>query len=641
MALVLKTHRPRGSVNGAPTVKPQRTIGELLDRALEHQRAGRRPEAEAAYRKVLARKPRHDRALFMLSGLLFEAGRFEEASRYLESLVEIVPHPAYLTNLGEAYRRQGELDAAADACQRALAADLELPEARHNLGLTLVDAGAPARALPELERALALRPDSAPFHVSLAWALLGLGRVGESLAHCRRALTLAPALASAHHHLGDALVEEGDRAGAIASYRRAVELDPTDHDAHSNLILVALTDPSYDAARLGDEARAWARLHAEPLRVHQRPHPTDGDRGRPLRVGYVSPDFRAHPVRHFLRPLLRHHDRSAFDIFLYPSVERPDATTDAYRAWAGDHFRDIRRLDDVSAAELVRRDRIDILVDLAVHGAGHRLRLFACKPAPIQMTWLGYAGTTGLPEIDYRITDPFIDPPGTDLGVYTEASLSLPESFWCYGPVDAEQAVSPLPAPRAGFVTFGGLGSPRKTHPDVLSLWARALAAVPRSRLLLVAAEHAREAIRGLFAAAGVEAERLEFTGRIAHGDYLALYDRIDVGLDTFPFAGGTTTLDAAWMGVPVVTLSGATALHRGGVSIAMNLGLPELVARTPDEFVAAAARLAGDLDRLGRLRANLRARLEGSPLGDAPRFARHLEAVFRAAWNRRNSRTG
>jgi predicted O-linked N-acetylglucosamine transferase (SPINDLY family) len=612
-----------------------------LDRALEHQRAGRRREAEAAYRKVLARKPRHDRALFMLSGLLFEAGRFEETSQYLESLVEIAPHPAYLTNLAEAYRRQGALDAAAAACERALAADPDLPEAHHNLGLTLMNGGDPARAVPELERALELRPDGAPFLVSLAWALLARGRVGESIAHSRRAIALAPTFAPAHHRLANALVEQGDRAGAIASYRRAVELDPTDHDAHSNLILVALTDPSYDAAKLGDEARAWARLHAEPLRAFRRPHPLDADLERPLRVGYVSPDFRAHPVRHFLRPLLRNHDRSAFEIYLYSSVERPDAATAEYRAWAGDRFREIGRLDDVSAAELVRRDRIDILVDLAVHGAGHRLRLFACKPAPVQITWLGYAGTTGVDAVDYRITDPYIDPPGTDLGVYTEASLSLPETFWCYDPLEADLAVGPLPALATGSVTFGCLGSPRKVHPGALALWARVLAAVPRSRLLLIAEPHARDAIRGAFGAAGVEPDRIDFTGRIAHRDYLALYNRVDVGLDTFPFAGGTTTLDAAWMGVPVVTLSGDTALHRGGVAIAMNLGLPELVARSPDEYVAAAARLAGDPDRLGGLRSHLRAHLATSPLGDAPRFARHLEAAFRTAWRHRSSPTG
>jgi predicted O-linked N-acetylglucosamine transferase (SPINDLY family) len=621
-------------------VKPQRTIGDLLERALGHQRAGRPKEAEAAYRKVLARKPRHDRALFMLSGLLFEAGRFEETSRYLEDLVAITPHPAYLTNLAEAYRRQGELGAAADACARALAADPDLPEARHNLGLTLMNAGAPAKALPELERAVELRPDSAHFHVSLAWVLLGLRRVGESLAHCRRAIALSPNLAAAHHHLANALTEEGDRAGAIASYRRAVELDPADHDAHSNLILVALTDPDYDAARLGALARAWARQHADPLREHQRPHANDADLDRPLRIGYVSPDLRAHPLRHFLRPLLRNHDRTAFEVYLYASVEHEDAVTEEYRAWAGDKFREIRRMDDGAAAELVRRDRIDILVDLAVHGAGHRLRLFACKPAPLQMTWLGYAGTTGLDAIDYRITDPFIDPPGTDLSVYSEASWHLPESFWCYDALGTDLGVGPLPALAAGFITFGCLGSARKVHPGVVSLWARVLAAVPRSRLLLVGEEHAREALLRAFAAAGVEADRLEITGRLPHREYLARYNRIDVGLDTFPFAGGTTSLDAAWMGVPVVTLSGGTALHRAGVSIAMNLGLPELVAHSPDELVARAADLARDPERLGRLRAQLRGRLEASPLGDAPRFARHLEAAFRTAWRRLHTPT-
>ena len=238
-------------------------------------------------------------------------------------------------------------------------------------------------------------------------------------------------------------------------------------------------------------------------------------------------------------PLLRHHDRSLFDFYLYASVARPDAVTDEYRAWAGDNFRDIRRMDDVSAAELVRRDRIDILVDLAVHGAGHRLRLFACKPAPIQMTWLGYAGTTGLDSIDYRLTDPFLDPPGTDLGVYTESSLHLPESFWCYDALEADLPVRPLPALAAGFITFGCLGSPRKVHPGVVSLWARVLGAVPGSRLLLVAEEHARESMRRAFASAGIEADRIEFTGRVRRREYLEHYHRIDVGLDTFPFAGG------------------------------------------------------------------------------------------------------
>jgi protein O-GlcNAc transferase len=619
-------------------MKPQRTTADLLERATAHHHAGRPKEAEGFYRKVLARKPQHDRALFMLSGLLFEAGRFAEASVFLERLVAITPHPTYLTNLGEAYRRQGELDAAAAACRRALAEDPDLPEAHHNLGLTLMNAGALDEARPHLERALELRPDSPQFHVSLAWMLLKLHCVAESASHCRRAIALAPNLAAAHHHLANALTEEGDRRGAIASYRHAFELDPADHDAHSNLILVALTDPAYDAAGLGAEARAWAKLHAEPLREHRRPQVVEnGDPARRLRIGYVSPDFRGHhPSRHFLMPLLRHHDRSLFDVYLYGSVERPDAVTDEYRAWAGDHFRDIRRMDDVSAAELVRRDRIDILVDLAVHGAGHRLRLFACKPAPIQVTWLGYAGTTGLDAIDYRLTDRYLDPPGTDLGVYTETSLHLPETFWCYEALESDLPVGPLPALAAGFVTFGCLASPRKVHPGVVSLWARVLNAVPGSRLLLVAEEQAREPMRRAFGSAGIAADRIEFTGRVRRREYLERYHRIDIGLDTFPFAGGTTSIDASWMGVPVITLSGGTALHRAGVSIAMNLALPELIAGSPDEYVSAASGLAHDLERLSGLRSQLRSRLEASPLGDAAGFARHIEAAYRTVWARR-----
>jgi predicted O-linked N-acetylglucosamine transferase (SPINDLY family) len=498
-----------------------------------------------------------------------------------------------------------------------------------------MNAGAPADALPHLERAAALRPENARFQVSLAWALLQLQRVDASIAACRRAVELEPEHAPAHHHLGNALTELGDRGGAIASYRRAVELDPSDFRAHSNLILVALTDPGWDAARLGAEARAWAKLHAEPLRVHQRPHPNDRDPDRRLRVGYVSPDFRGHAVGQFVMPLLRHHDPAAVEVYLYASVERPDFATEEYREMAGDRFRDIRRVDDVDAAELVRRDRIDVLVDLAVHGAGHRLRLFACKPAPVQMTWVGYAGTTGLDAVDHRITDHHFDPPGTDLGVYSEASLHLPEAYWCYDALEDTLQVGPLPALAAGGVTFGCLGSPRKLHAGVLSLWGRVLAAVPGARLYVYLEEHGREAALRTLAAAGVPAERVEFGGRVSRREYLERYHRIDVVLDTFPFGGGTTSLDAAWMGVPVVTWNGGPTLQRAGTTIAMNLGLPELVATSEDDFVAKAVALTSDLSRLARLRAELRPRLVASPFGDAARFARHIEAAYRTGWRR------
>jgi predicted O-linked N-acetylglucosamine transferase (SPINDLY family) len=332
-------------------------------------------------------------------------------------------------------------------------------------------------------------------------------------------------------------------------------------------------------------------------------------------------------------PLFLHHDPDAVEVFLYSSVERPDCSTAEYRELAGDRFRDIRLMDDLAVAELVRRDRIDVLVDLAVHGAGHRLCVFACKPAPVQMTWVGYNGTTGLDTVDYRVTDPYFDPPGTDLGVYSEAPLSLPESYWCYDALEQNLPVGPLPALSAGHVTFGCLNSYRKVHAGALSLWARVLREMPGSRLALLVADHPR--VRREIEAAGIDPSRIDFGGRVSRREYLERHHRVDLALDTFPFCGGTTSLDAVYMGVPVVTLTGGTTLQRAGSTIAHNLGLPELVTTTEDDFVRRAVELAGDLARLSTLRAGLRARLEASPFGNYPRFARNLEAAYRTAWKR------
>ncbi|HEX7509017.1 MAG TPA: tetratricopeptide repeat protein [Polyangia bacterium] len=617
-------------------MKEPHSLSRLWKRARTARATGQAKQAESLYRQLLTRSPQHAEALFELSVLFFELGRLQESSNYLERLLVIRPEdPVLLTNLGETYRRLGELGRAAGVFERILALDPAFPEAHQNLGITLVNGGRPAEALPHLERAVALCPESAPFHVSLAWVLLQLGRAEESLAHCQRAVGLDPNHAPAHHHLGNALVELGDRGGAILSYRRAFKLDPADHNAHSNLILVALTDPGYDARALLAEGRRWARLHAEQLRPYQRPHTNDKSSDRPLKVGYVSPDFRAHPIRQFLTPLFAHHDRSSFEIYLYSSVDRPDLETKQYQNGAGTRFRDIRYLDDVAASELVRKDGIDILVDLALHSAGGRLGLFACKPAPVQITWLGYAGTTGLDAIDYRITDPYVDPPETDLGVYSEACLHLPETSWCYASLEPDLQVGPLPALAAGVVTFGCQNSYRKVQPGVLSLWARVLREIPGARLLLYAEEPNQKDTLHRLAAHGVEPERVEFGRRVSRRAYLERYRRIDIGLDTFPFTGATTSLDALWMGVPVVTLTGGTSLHRAGTCLAMNLGLPELVASSEHEFVAKAVALASDVAHIAQLRAELRPRLEASPLGDAPRFARHLEAAFRTVWRR------
>ena len=614
-------------------MKARKAPAATPEQALALHRKGRTKDAEALCRRLISRNAQHHKAICALAIVLFESGRSEESIRHLQRAISIEPDPSYLANLGEIYRRLGQLDLAAESFGRILEIDPNFPEARLNLAVTLADAGVYEPALQLLEEATRFGPDGPRLRVAFASLLLRMKRPEQALVHARRAVELAPNVASAHRQLGDSLDACGQKSEAIASYRRALELNPSDYSAHSDLIIAMLSIPEYDDRARFAEARAWAERHAAPLRKQIRPSTNEKDPERRLRIGYVSPDFRAHPIQQFLVPLLEQHDKSAFEIFLYSSVERPDPETEWYRTFAGDHFRDIRRIDDVQAAELVRSDRIDILVDLALHSVGSRLRLFACRPAPVQISWLGYVGTTGLDTMDYRITDPFVDPPGSDLGIYSESCLYLPETQWCYASLSSELRVGALPALNAGFVTFGSQNTYRKLHDGVLALWARVLREVPDARMFVHAEGQAQEIVRRAFEREGVQRDRLEFGGRTSRYDYLERYGRIDIGLDTFPFNGATTTLDAAWMGVPVVTLRGPPSLQRAGTCIAMNLGLPELVADSEDAFVRAAVRLARDLEHLRELRAGLRARLEASPLGDTSRFAHNLEAAYRSVW--------
>jgi predicted O-linked N-acetylglucosamine transferase (SPINDLY family) len=291
-------------------------------------------------------------------------------------------------------------------------------------------------------------------------------------------------------------------------------------------------------------------------------------------------------------------------------------------------------LNDEEMAQLIRNDEIDILVDLTLHMAHSRLLVFARKPAPVQAAFAGYPGTTGMRTIDYRLSDRYLDPPGSGMGAYTEKTLYLPDSFFCYDPLTDEPAVSDLPAKDNNSITFGSLNNFCKVNSGVLLLWARVLAAVDRSRLVMLAEQGShRQTVLGLLAQEGVEPDRVEFVTSRPRQEYLKIYHRIDIGLDTLPYNGHATSWDAFWMGVPVATLVGSTAVGRGGLSMLQNLGLPELVAWTPDEYVRVVVDLAGDLQRLAQLRAELRGRMQQSPLMDAPRFARGVETALRSMW--------
>ncbi|MEI8196098.1 MAG: hypothetical protein WCI73_09335, partial [Phycisphaerae bacterium] len=422
---------------------------------------------------------------------------------------------------------------------------------------------------------------------------------------------------------------------ALASLRSAVALAPQATQFYSSLLYLLIFHPGFNAEQLLREHVAWAQACAAPLASQMRPHPHDRTPGRRLRIGYVSPDFSAHVLSFIMLPLLRHHNHQEFEIICYASVSRPDAMTQRVRACA-DLWRDISGVTDAQVAELIRQDQIDILVDLSLHMRHNRLLVFARKPAPVQVTYCGYPGTTGLAAIDYRLTDPYLDPESADLTVYTEQSVRLPHTFWCYAPENAEPAVNPLPALAAGYITFGSLNNFSKIHPELLRLWARVLRAVPNSHLLLLSGEGKhRQRTRDLLAAEGVEnvVERIEFVERQSQPEYLRTYHRIDIALDPLPYNGHTTSLDALWMGVPIVTQVGPTVVGRAGMSQLMNLGLPELVAQTPDQYVEIAATLAQDMGRVAALRSSLRQRMQRSPLMDAPAFARDVETAYRSMW--------
>jgi len=571
-----------------------------------------------------------------LANVLLHQGHVDEAVACYRRLLEQRPDlPEVHNNLGTALRAQGQFEASVASYRRAVELNPRYAEAHNNLGTVLQTQGKLAEAVACYRQALALQPNHTPAYSNLGNALQMQGHLDEAVANYRQALALDPNTADAHHNLANALKDQGQIAEALAACRRALELRPSHSPSFNNLVYTSHFLPDGGGAALAEELRRWNELHAAPLADSIPPHTNDRSAERRLRVGYVSPDFRVHPVGRFLLPLLEAHDHERFEIYAYASVFAPDALTERCRD-AVDVWRDVAGLSDAQLASAIRADQIDVLVDLTMHMAGSRLLSFARKPAPVQVTYLAYVSTTGMAAMDYRLTDRYLDPPGEEPRHYAEQSIRLPETYWCYRPGVETPGVNALPALDAGWVTFGSLNNFCKLSPAALDTWIRLLQAVPRSRLLLHAHRGShRDRLRELLAERGVLPERVSFMGALPAEEYFRLYHRVDVALDPFPYSGGTTTCDALWMGVPVVSLAGPTAVGRGGVSILSNVGLQELVANDLEHYVALATELAGAPSRLVQLRTTLRRRMQQSPLMDAPRFARHVEAAYRETWRR------
>jgi predicted O-linked N-acetylglucosamine transferase (SPINDLY family) len=532
-----------------------------------------------------------------------------------------------------ALHKAGRLAEAEAALRQVLNRHPDHPAAVHLLGIVAGRLGRTAESVQLLRRAVQLQPHSALAHHNLAFALRISGAADEAITEFNHAIQIRPDFAEAHSNLGNALIDIGQFDQAIASHRQAVRLSPDDAKEHSNLVLILHYHPGYDARMIHEELRRWNQQHAEPLKKLIQPHTNTRDPDRRLRIGYVSPDFRECVIGPSLLPLLRQHDHRQMEIFCYANVLRPDARTDELRRHT-DVWRNIVGLSDSQAADQIRRDGIDILVDLALHTAKNRLLVFAHKPAPVQVTYLGYCGSTGMDAMDYRLSDPYLDPSDSDLSFYSERTIRLPETYWCYGVTGPTPDPSPPPAAAAGYVTFGCLYNPVKVSPPALDLWVEILRQLPQSRLIIHSPPGTRlDAMRERFVGKGISPDRLQFPNWQPWPEYVRTYGRIDIALDPFPWGGGITTCDALWMGVPVVSLVGRTAVGRGGASILTNIGVPDLIARTPEQYVQIATDLAGDLPRLAELRRTLRARMQASPLMDAPRFARNVEAAYRQMW--------
>jgi predicted O-linked N-acetylglucosamine transferase (SPINDLY family) len=606
---------------------------------MAHHRAREFGPAERMYRRVLDRDPGRTAAWHLLGALLLEMGRDREAAAFLKRAIARFPHEvALLANLGEAQRRVWDLEGAEATLRLALSLKPSLAEAHHTLGLTLSAQSRLPAAIASFQRALLLKPGQLASYVGLSRALYHSGLLDEARDACERAIGIDPAHGEAHSALATVLRAEGRIPDALDAYRSALRCRPDDHATRSDFVYDLAFDPAQDSASILHEARQW-RDHCTPAKALPRQrHANAPEPDRRLRIGYASPDFRHHVMSLLMIPVFEHHDRDAFELFAYSWARTPDAVTDRIRP-SFDQFREVRALGPSDLAEAIARDGIDILVDVTMHMADNRMAVFAAKPAPVQVAWLAYPGTTGLDAMDYRITDVHLDPPdGDGSSSYSEQTIRLPESFWCYDPraLGPVPDVAPLPALVRGAVTFGCLNNFCKTNSAVFDLWARVLRAVPGSELLVLAQPgESRDRVRAAFAKAEVDPGRLRFVGFQPRWAYLSEYHAIDIGLDTFPYGGHTTSLDAFWMGVPVVTLVGSTVVGRAGLCFANNLALPDLVATTPDEYVAAAVALARDLPRLAALRAELRGRMEGSPLMDGARFARHLESAYRAMWRR------
>jgi protein O-GlcNAc transferase len=606
--------------------------GAMSNLATVFDARGDGTQAVELLRAALMLEPANATFAVNLGAVLCRLRRFSEAEPVLRLALVNEPRNAKVAyNLGNALHGLGKLPEAVEQYRKAIELRPDSAKAMNNLGTVYKELGDFKAAAKAYDSAIRLRPDSIPAINNAGALLRTMGRLEAAEAILRRGLAVNADHPALYANLGNVLKDSGRLEDAIACFRKTLELDPSAAGTHGNLAY-SLSFSSTEPGPILEECIRWNDRHAAAIRPKVLNFPNDRSVNRRLRVGYVSPDFRDHCQSLFTIPLLSHHDHARFEIYCYCSVKRPDGHTQRIETYA-DVWRDVRNLDDAELAEMIRMDGIDILVDLTMYMADGRPLLFARKPAPVQIAWLAYPGTTGIAVMDYRFSDPRLDPPGYD-NHYTERTIRLADSFWCYDPLADGLEVNELPALTEGRLTLGCLNNPCKLTDQTLRLWAEVMRALPTARLMLMAPPGAhREHLQGRLAAQGIGADRLSFVPFQRRDEYLRTYHQIDFGLDTFPYNGHTTSLDSFWMGVPVVTRVGKTCVGRAGLSQLFHLDLLRLAGETDAGFFDSAIALASDLPRLAALRRELRGRLQRSALMDGARFTANVEAAYRRVW--------
>ncbi len=661
---------PQGQVSVSVVPPPGPDLASLVAEANEHFRMGRMTQAQQCYQRVVEIDPAHAKALYVLGGIALNDGNTAAAIDLVRRAIDSDPHNGdFHFSLGTVLVSIGRSADAIPCFQAAVRLRPDVPEWPRHLAAAMHAVGRHTEAVATSVTGTGQRPTDAQTYLDLGTTFQHLGRLQEAEAAFQEAVRLAPETASPHVNLAATQLDQGRPVEAEAAARRATEKGPENPDAWFilgsvlsaqarhveaaeclsktidlqpdsevawNLFLFSMNYSDHWSARATYEAHVrWGQRFAPapPLRIE----PSHRQPGHRLRIAYLSPDYRQHPVAFFIEAPLKFHDRARFEVFCYHTDGRVDSMTQRLKPLA-DHWRWMVAPSEQALEQVIREDAIDILVELSGHTEGHHLGMLARRVAPVQVTYLGYPNSTGLAALDYRITDARADPPGAADSLHVEKLLRLPESFLCYAPPDNATAVGVAPVRRSGSITFGSFNNFAKLSPTVVGLWAAILASVPDSTLMIktqgLQDPGLRALLLDLLQRAGVVRERIRIMNPTpSHREHMDAYREVDIALDTFPYHGTTTTLDALWMGVPVITLVGDRHASRVGLSILGCLGLTELVAYSPQEYVATAVRLAADPIKLDQLRNTLRTRLVASPLTDGKGFTSRLEQAYLQIW--------